>query len=110
MADAVIPANKVIPIFALMTGADVVVWTPPAGKRFRLLGYALSSSVIVGAVTLKDGSGGPNIGFIPNQTLNVPNISPPMGNGILSSAVNNALCFNGVNTQILTGFLMGTEE
>lgn len=109
MADAKIPANKIIPIFAVVT-AETTLWTPAAGKRFRLLGYSLSSATTASAITLRDNTAGPTFMFIPNQALGVPVTSPDLGNGYLSLTANNVLTALGGAGQILSGFLFGTEE
>lgn len=90
--------------------AETTIWTPAAGKKFRLMGYAVTQGVVTGAITLRDGVAGIIILVIPQNTIGVVQISPPMGNGILSAAVNNVLTATGVATETITGYVFGTEE
>lgn len=110
MADAVIPANKVINLLVPMDGTDKVVWTPAAGKRIRLLGWSFGATVIAGNVIVKNGAGGTSLAFI-----NVPAvpalIQTPMGfgNGVVLDK-DTPLVLNGTNTMSVIGFLCGCEE
>ena len=93
--------------------SETTIWTPAAGRKFRLMGYQLTSGTVGGNVTLKDNTAGTTILVIPFGATGSPNLtctSPPMGNGILSAAINNVLTATGVATQTLSGFLFGTEE
>jgi hypothetical protein len=103
-------AAKFIPLNAVSVNAEATLWTPASGKRFRLLGYSLAQGTAAGAVIIKDNTAGTTILIIPKNTLDIPQISPPMGKGILSAAPGNVLTGTGVATETLTGFLYGTEE
>lgn len=109
MADAVIPANKIVPVFAAMTGADVAVWTPASGKRIRFQGFYLMSTTVTGTISVKNGPGGTGIMFIPNPTNSLAMVSMGLGNGSVLD-VNATLVFNAANTMGLTGYLYGCEE
>ncbi len=91
-------------------GAEQTIWTPAAGKRFRILGYSFYTSTAQGAITLKDNTAGPGILIIPNSPLNTPICYNLPGNGYLSLAANNVLTATGAATQILAGTIFGTEE
>lgn len=95
---------------ALLITAESTVWTPAAGKKFRLMGYCLTQGVVTGAITLKDNTAGTTIMIIPPQTIAVAFCSNPMGNGILSAAANNVLTATGTATETITGYVFGTEE
>lgn len=95
---------------AVAVAAEVAIWTPAAGKKFRFMGFLFAQGVASGAVVLKDGAGGATIFIVPQHTLGVALASPQLGNGILSAAVNNALTATGVATETLTGVVFGTEE
>lgn len=95
---------------AVVVTSETTVWTPAAGKKFRLMGFILAQGVATGAVTLKDNTAGTTIFTIPANTVGVAFISPSMGNGILSAAANNVLTATGASTETLTGVIFGTEE
>lgn len=98
------------PLNALVINPEVPIWTPAAGKRFRLMGFIFAQGVVTGAILLKDGVAGTTIFTIPQHTVGVLFASPPLGNGILSVAANNVLTATGVATETLTGTAFGTEE
>lgn len=102
--------TKFIALNDVVISPEVTIWTPAAGKRFRLMGAFLSHGVATGNVVLKDNTGGTTILFLPRNTLGVAVATPPMGNGILSAAANNVLTATGVATQTLSGYIFGTEE
>ncbi len=95
---------------AVVITAETTIWTPAGGKKFRLMGYALAQGVASGAVVLKDNTAGTTIFTIPQHTIGVAQVSPPMGNGILSAAANNVLTATGIATETITGVVFGTEE
>lgn len=103
-------ANKFIPLSAVAVGAEATIWTPAAGRKFRLMGFCLTAGVAGGAVTIKDNTGGTTILVLPTTTAGTPVVSPQMWNGILSAAANNVLTATGIATETLSGFLFGTEE
>jgi hypothetical protein len=99
-----------IDINGVAIGAETTIWTPGAGKKFRLLGMMLGSSA-GGTLTFRDGTGGTvrwrqMIGT--NAPLWVP--WPGMGNGILSAAAGNVLTVQLSVAGNLTGTLLGTLE
>lgn len=101
--------GKFISVNALSIATETTVWTPASGRRFRLMGYQLSST---GAqnIVLKDNTAGTTILVIPGITIGQLNFSPAMGNGILSVAANNVLTANAGGTNAISGFFFGTEE
>lgn len=92
---------------AVAAGTPVSVWTPAAGKKFRLMGWALSLSV-AGAVILDDN--GSEIIRTPAMAAGVGLVSPPMGNGLLSAAANNPLKIDVTAGGNVHGYVFGTEE
>lgn len=95
---------------AVVITTETTIWTPAAGKKFRLMGYCLAQGVATGAVTLKDNTAGATIMIIPPNTIGVAFCSNPMGNGILSATINNLLTATGASTETITGYVFGTEE
>lgn len=104
------------------------VWTPAAGKKFRLMRFYLhvtaNAALQTGAVvtfTFFDGATALPIAFdffIPQTTANQMTVGPStpwidLGNGILSAAAGNALAV-GMSAAFTTGdcrvFVCGTEE
>lgn len=108
--DRIRMATKFINLNAVGVGTEATIWTPSAGKKFRLMGFVLTQGVITGTVLLKDNTAGSTILIIPPNTVAVVMPSVFIGNGILSAAANNVLTATGVATETLTGFLFGTEE
>ena len=104
------PVVGSVRLSAVVITSETTIWTPTSGKKFRLMGYAITQGVVTGAITLKDGIGGTTILIIPQQTIGVVQISPDMGNGIISVADNNVLTATGASTETITGFVFGTEE
>lgn len=103
-------ANVFKPQAAVVITSETTVWTPAAGKKFRLMGYCVTQGVATGAITLKDNTAGTTIATIPQNTVGVANCFNFPGNGILSATAGNVLTATGVSTETLTGTLIGTEE
>lgn len=97
------------PLAAVSMTAEITIWTPAAGKKFRLMGYCLESGTLGGNVTLKDNTAGTTILIVPFGAANGV-INDSFGNGILSAAANNVLTAIGAATQTLSGYVYGTEE
>lgn len=98
---------KTIAAVAITAGTPVAVWTPASGKKFRLMGYALSLSV-AGSVILKDAT--TEMLRTPLMPAGIGQASPPIGNGILAAAANDALNADVSATGTISGFVYGTEE
>lgn len=104
--------GKFITLNAVSIAAETTIWTPASGRKFRLMGYNLTSGTVGGNVLLKDNTAGSTIHIIPfgAASANVSIPYPGLGNGNLSSAVNNVLTATGTATQTLSGTIWGTEE
>jgi hypothetical protein len=90
----------------ITAGTPLAAWTPAAGKKFRLMGFALSLSV---AAVIKLEDQGAEILRVAN-IANGLNVSPPLGNGFLSAAANNVLQVDVGSSGLVSGFVFGTEE
>lgn len=108
--DMVRTASVFKPLTALAIATETTIWTPTAGRKFRVMGFVLTSGTVGGNVTIKDNTAGTTILVIPFGAAGTPIMSPPMGNGILSAAANNVLTATGTATQTLSGYVYGTEE
>jgi hypothetical protein len=99
------------PQSAVSIAAEATIWTPASGKKFRLMGGNVASSV-VGNVTLRDGTAGTIIAVVPCGVANVayPIFGPNAGNGILSALADNKLTATGPALSTLSGVVFGTEE
>lgn len=95
---------------AVVVTTETTIWTPAAGKKFRLMGFCLAQGVATGAITLKDNTAGTTIFTVPQNTVGVAVCSPDLKNGILSATANNVLTATGVSTETITGTIWGTEE
>ena len=98
-----------IPSTAVTAGTGVTIWTPAAGKKFRLMGWALTLSV-AGSIIFGDNAIGTLIYRTPALLANTPLTAPPMGNGFLSAAANNVLKADVTATGNISGVVFGTEE
>lgn len=86
---------------------ETAVWTPAAGKKFRLLRLVLTGSAQT-KLTFKDGAGGTTIAVV-ELGANSP-LVVDLSNGILSTAANNVLTVTRSVAATLAGTLMGIEE
>lgn len=102
--------GKVVNLTAASIAAEATIWTPAAGRRFRLMGGLLTSGTTTANVTLKDNTAGTTILVLPFGAAAVPMPFTIPGNGILSTAANNVLTATGVATQTLSGYVYGCEE
>jgi hypothetical protein len=102
--------NVFKPLNAASVASEVTIWTPAAGKKFRIMGFCLTSGTVGGNVLFKDNTAGTTILVVPFGAANATIGSDGMGNGILSAAANNVLTATGVATQTISGFVFGTEE
>ncbi len=101
--------NIWIPLNAVSINGEVTIWTPAAGKKFRLMGYNLVSGTVAGNVVIKDNTAGTTKLILPFSAAG-QDLYDSFGNGILSAAANNVLTATGIATQTLSGYLYGTEE
>jgi hypothetical protein len=92
---------------AVVAGTPAAIWTPQSGKKFRLMGYTLGVITTLAAILLKDA--GAEILRL-RHTADGAVASPPMGNGILSAAANNALQVDVSASTTVIGYVFGTEE
>jgi hypothetical protein len=103
--------GKFINLASVAVNAETTLWTPPAGKRFRLMGYQLTATGAAGNVVLKDNTAGTTIPLtLAFGAIGSTITSPPFGNGFLSAAAGNVLTATGQASQVLSGYLFGTEE
>ncbi len=93
---------------AVAVNAETTIWTPAAGKKFRLIGVWLAASV-AGNVLLRDNTAGPVIAVVPSGAGG-SGVYVDLRNGILSAAVNNVLTATGPAASTLSGIVFGTEE
>ena len=100
---------NVFKVVSLIAGtAEATIWTPATGKRFRLMGFILTSGT-TSTLTFNDGTAGTLI-FQTRGANNAPIITPPLGDGILSLAANNPLTVTRGTSGTLEGVVFGTEE
>lgn len=105
-----VPAVVFKPLNAIGIGTEATIWTPAAGKKFRLMGGIVSIGTAVGNVSIKDNTAGTTILVIPKTTLDTAIALPMMGNGILSATAGNVLTATGTALATISGFVFGTEE
>jgi hypothetical protein len=102
---AIVAAIKAV---AVTAGTPVTVYTPTAGKKFRVVGFLLGLSV-AGAVILLDNAAGAEVYRAPSVAGGGAS-SPPLGNGKLSAVANNLLKMDVSATGTVNGFVVLVEE
>jgi hypothetical protein len=102
---------KDLPSTAVTAGTGITVWTPAAGKKFRLMGFCLSASVAA-SIIFGDNAVGTILFRTPAlAAAGVIVVGADMlGNGKLSAAANNVLKLDVTATGNVAGFIFGTEE
>lgn len=98
---------KTFNVQAITAAAPVNIWTPAAGKKFRLLGFAFSLSV-AGRILLIDNAA--TIIVTPQQAADIAHVSPLLSPGYLSAAINQILKVDVSATGNVSGYVFGTEE
>lgn len=96
---------------AITAGTGVSVFTPTAGKKFRILGYHLSLSV-AGSILFEDGAGS-----TANEILRTPLLaaatgqgSGDMGLGSVSSTASNQLYVDATASGNISGWIAIEQE
>jgi hypothetical protein len=88
--------------------AETTIWTPAAGKKFRLMGFLLTPGA-GSTLTFKDNTGGTTI-FAARGATDTPITPSGLGNGILSAAADNVLTVTRGTSCTLDGVVWGCEE
>lgn len=86
----------------------VSVYTPTTGKKWRILGYNISTTV-AGAIQFEDTTG-TEVLRTPLLLAAAPFASGDMGNGYLSTAANNQLFLDVTVTGVVSGWIGIMEE
>lgn len=94
---------------AVVAGTPAVVWTPAAGKKFRLMGLALSLSV-AGFLSLDDGVSVLDLVRLPAMPAGQGIDVETFGNGLLAALANNTLRVDVSANGNVNGMVWGTEE
>lgn len=92
---------------AITHATPVDVYTPTSGKKWRILGYNISTTV-AGAIQFEDTTGN-EVLRTPLLLAAAPFASGDMGNGLPSAAANNHLFLDVTVTGAVTGWI-GIEE
>lgn len=93
----------------VVAGTPATVWTPAAGKKFRLVGYAVAVSAAAG-VLFKEGAGNSLVLRTPTLAINTPHDIERIAEGVLSAAADNALKVDATANATVTGSCWGYEE
>jgi hypothetical protein len=103
---------KIVAAVAITAGAGTTIWTPTAGKKFRVLGFAFSVSAaaslilgdnVVGTVIFRS----PLLPIAGTFQLGATDLGDI---GILSATINNVLKLDVSANATVTGTVWGTEE
>ena len=101
---------KEIAGLVVLAGTPQTIWTPAAGKKFRLYGFHVGTSAAC-SVLFKEGAGNTSIGvrsgLLPiNGSLHADSI----GEGVVSAAADNALKVDVTANATVHGFVWGWED
>lgn len=101
---------KYIEYLNLANATATTVWTPAAGKKFRLMGVMIGLGATNGLVHLRDGAGGS--AFFTARDAAAASIQFSFGNGYLSSTANNVLEIYNATGSTINAWVTawGTEE
>ncbi len=91
------------------SSAEQTIWTPTAGKKFRLMGFVLTINTLAATVTFRDNTAGTTI-FVTAGLAGAIVAPSDLGNGILSATINNRLTIQASAVSALVGTVWGTEE
>lgn len=101
---------KTVAAVAITAATGVTIWTPAAGKKFRLMGWSLSSSA---AAALIFGDNVVGTVILRSELLAAAGLSqipPGFGNGFLSAAADNVLKLDVTANTTVSGYVFGVEE
>lgn len=101
---------KRIEAVAVTAATGATIWTPAAGKKFRLMGWSLSSSA---AAALIFGDNLVGTVILRTELLAAAGVSqtaPGFGNGFLSAAADNVLKLDVTANSTVSGYVFGCEE
>lgn len=100
--------TKRLDAVAITAGTPITAWTPASGKRFRLEGWALSSSAAASLFFLDDATA---------LDLATPLLAAAgidrqssLGDGVLSGAADRPLKIDATATATISGSVWGREE
>lgn len=94
--------------FSLGAGTvETTIWTPAAGKKFRLMGFVIGAGAAT-TILFNDNTGGTLI-FTGKVTTGIA-LAVTLGNGILSGAADRVLTVTRGTSGTLDGTVYGTEE
>lgn len=100
---------KVVPPTAVTAGVGFTAWTPASGKKFRLMGWILSTTV-ASDILFGDNVVGTVIARTGIVAANDAQVSPTFNNGIGSGAANNVLKIDVSASGTVQGMVYGIEE
>lgn len=102
---------KYIEYLNLPTATATTIWTPSAGKKFRLMGVQFGASAAA-QCALRDGTAGSGTAFHMFKVGGADTKDFSFGNGYLSSAANNVLEIYNVTGSTVSVWVTawGTEE
>lgn len=95
---------------AVTITAIATVWTPTAGKRFRLMGGSFSVSAAVSVLFEDNAAGAGNFVWRTPKLLADTPYSFDLGNGKLSAVIDQVLKATSSAAATITGTLYGVEE
>ena len=101
---------KMVDAVAIVAGTPAVVWTPATGKKVRLLGWSLSSSVAAALEFQDSGAAGTVIAQTPLFAAAGIHDARHLGEGVILAAANNTLKLDATANATVSGMVFGVEE
>jgi hypothetical protein len=100
---------KTIAAVSIIAGTGATIWTPSAGKKVRLIGWALSVSAAA-ALEFHDNVIGTPIMKSPLLAAGGVDHHEALSQGVILAAANNVLKLDTTANAIVTGMVWGTQE
>ncbi len=101
---------KVIDAVAVTAWTPATVWTPASGKKVRLLGWFLSSSVAAALEFQDSGAPGTVISQTPLLAAAGVHDATRLGEGLILAAADNTLDLDVTANSTVSGMVFGIEE
>jgi hypothetical protein len=101
---------KEIAGLVVLAGTPQAIWTPAAGKKFRLAGFHVGVSAAC-SVLFKEGAGNTSIN-VRSGLLGINGVvhADSLPGGVLAAAADNVLKIDATANATVHGFVWGSEE
>jgi len=104
----ILTPSKYVDMSAITITTIATVWDPAAGKKFRLMGGCISVSAAA-SVLFEDNAASTTVFRTPKLLADTP-YNFDLGNGVVSTTVDNVLKGTSSAAAAISGTLYGIEE